>query len=215
MQLPTPNAQACTTRIPTGSLQLFACDRVCIYWLLVELATSANASGVRQRLSCRSRAARSQSSGSTMSALHNAARDNPAKCAEILAQGNANVNARDRHSRTPLHLAAWAGHVRFFYYMQTPNAPPRMHMAPGTAVSCLECWRRMTEEAARVMQASAVEALLAAGADVHAAASDDTSSLHFAAMKGHTAAVKILLANGELLRRLGHVRLFADRHLMS
>ena len=45
----------------------------------------------------------------SMSALHAAAREDPAKCAQILAQGQCDVNARDRHARTPLHLAAWAG----------------------------------------------------------------------------------------------------------
>ena len=47
-----------------------------------------------------------------MSALHAAAREDPAKCAQILAQGQCDVNARDRHARTPLHLAAWAGQAR-------------------------------------------------------------------------------------------------------
>lgn len=47
------------------------------------------------------------------------------------------------------------------------------------------------------VQAAAVEALLGSGADVHVAATDDTNSLHFAAQKGHTEAVKLLLAKGE------------------
>ncbi len=46
-----------------------------------------------------------------MAPLHDAARGDPAKVSEILAQGNVDVDARDRHSRTPLHLAAWAGQV--------------------------------------------------------------------------------------------------------
>lgn len=46
-----------------------------------------------------------------MAPLHDAARSDPAKVAEILAQGNVDVNARDRHARSPLHLAAWAGQV--------------------------------------------------------------------------------------------------------
>ena len=48
------------------------------------------------------------------------------------------------------------------------------------------------------VQAQAVEALLASGADLHAAATDDTNSLHFAAQKGHLDVAKLLLAKGSL-----------------
>ena len=41
-----------------------------------------------------------------------------------------------------------------------------------------------------------MEALLASGADLHAAATDDTNSLHFAAQKGHLDVAKLLLAKG-------------------
>lgn len=50
-----------------------------------------------------------------------------------------------------------------------------------------------------VHQTQAVEALLAAGADAHAAATDDTSSLHFAAQKGHTDVVKLLMGKGAIM----------------
>lgn len=48
------------------------------------------------------------------------------------------------------------------------------------------------------MQAQAVEALLASGANLHAAATDDTNSLHFAAQKGHRDVASLLLAKGSL-----------------
>ena len=43
-----------------------------------------------------------------------------------------------------------------------------------------------------------MEALLAAGAEANAAAVDDTNALHFAAQKGHTDVVKLLLSKGKL-----------------
>lgn len=43
--------------------------------------------------------------------LQNAAREgNVAELTKLLAQG-ADVNSRDKHSRVPLHLAAWAGQL--------------------------------------------------------------------------------------------------------
>jgi hypothetical protein len=52
-----------------------------------------------------------------MSALHDAARSsNPDDVAAILAQGLVDIDGRDRLSRTPLIIAAWAGQAR--------NLPP-------------------------------------------------------------------------------------------
>ena len=44
-------------------------------------------------------------------ALHNAAREGgDAAMKALLAQGSS-LSVRDKHSRTPLHLSAWAGHL--------------------------------------------------------------------------------------------------------
>lgn len=41
--------------------------------------------------------------------LHNAARNGDVEALTRLIGTKANLNARDQHSRTPLHMAAWAG----------------------------------------------------------------------------------------------------------
>jgi ankyrin repeat protein len=40
-------------------------------------------------------------------ALHNAARNGDLEAGKKLLAEGANINEKDKHSRTPLHLAAW------------------------------------------------------------------------------------------------------------
>lgn len=44
-----------------------------------------------------------------MSDLHTAARNNDVGQLHVLLAKGADINSRDKHSRTALHLAAWAG----------------------------------------------------------------------------------------------------------
>ena len=44
-------------------------------------------------------------------ALHNAAREGDNAALKALVAQGSSLSVRDKHSRTPLHLSAWAGHL--------------------------------------------------------------------------------------------------------
>lgn len=44
-------------------------------------------------------------------ALHNAAREGDDTALKALVAQGSSISVRDKHSRTPLHLSAWAGHL--------------------------------------------------------------------------------------------------------
>lgn len=44
-------------------------------------------------------------------ALHNAAREGDDAALKALVAQGSSLSVRDKHSRTPLHLSAWAGHL--------------------------------------------------------------------------------------------------------
>ena len=46
-----------------------------------------------------------------MADAHAAARDGDLEALNTIIAAGSNLNQRDKHSRTPLHLAAWAGKV--------------------------------------------------------------------------------------------------------
>lgn len=48
-------------------------------------------------------------------ALHTAAREGNVEELKALIQSGSKIDEKDKHSRTPLHMASWAGHVRFTY----------------------------------------------------------------------------------------------------
>ncbi|KAL3500113.1 hypothetical protein ACH5RR_039206 [Cinchona calisaya] len=86
--------------------------------------------------------------------LHSAARSGDLDAVHRICSTNSlALNSRDKHSRTPLHLAAWSGQTKVVEYL---------------------CNK----------------------ADVGAAAMDDMGAIHFAAQKGHTEVVRILINFG-------------------
>lgn len=124
-----------------------------------------------------------------MADAHAAARDGDLEALNTFIAAGSNLNQRDKHSRTPLHLAAWAGRVSAeidkhvascSYFHQT------LHWSAHWPPTCL-----------LALQAECAEALLKAGCDLKALAQDETSALHFAAQTGRTDVCRILLNAGE------------------
>jgi len=122
--------------------------------------------------------------------LHDAARNGNVEAVDaVLASGAALLEQQDKHRRTPLHLAAWAGHVRC---APPPPFPPAQ---VDPAFLSLQCRARL--DSCR-LQLEVVKSLLAHKANVKAAAMDDMLPLHFAAQKGHTEICRHLITSGAL-----------------
>lgn len=119
-------------------------------------------------------------------ALHTAAREGSVKELKALIQSGSKIDEKDKHSRTPLHMASWAGHVGSTCAENWCFKKPRQTQAPvRTLTSLLES------------QVECVTALIEAGANIHSAAMDDMSSLHFAAQQGHLEVCRELLNAGK------------------
>lgn len=104
-------------------------------------------------------------------AAHSAARTGDVSALEAaLASDPDAVKATDKHSRTPLHLAAWAGHLH------------------------------------------ALVTLCDASADLHVAAMDGITALHFAAQQGHEDVCKELLKRGAKVNVKDHKKLNTPLH---
>ena len=131
-----------------------------------------------------------------MADAHATARDGDLEALNTFIAAGSNLNQRDKHSRTPLHLAAWAGKVSADMHVASCSifipAPP--WAATYWPLTCL-----------LNLQAECVEALLKAGCDLKAVAQDETSALHFAAQTGRTDVCRILLNAGE-----SHAARFSD-----
>ncbi|CAN6283742.1 unnamed protein product [Urochloa humidicola] len=120
--------------------------------------------------------------------LHKAARDGDAAAAESLCQSNPlAVNSRDRLSRTPLHLAAWAGHVEVVRCLCKHKADVGAAAMDDTAAIHFASQKGHIE---------VVRELLAAGATVKAKSRKGFTALHFAAQNSHLDLVKYLVKKG-------------------
>jgi hypothetical protein len=144
-----------------------------------------------------------------MSELHDAARTgDTAKIIGLLAS-SPDIDGRDKHSRTPLILAAWAGHLvgggtpRCRLAIQLHQTRPRdrpaipsTHLAgsvPSAAASLSRIFKSRTRPRA---PQEVVKLLLANNANPKAAAIDDVNALHFAAQKGHLEVMRQLINAG-------------------
>ena len=120
--------------------------------------------------------------------LHDAARNGNVEAVDaVLASGAAVLEQQDKHRRTPLHLAAWAGHVRHWPCTPPPFPPFTLPIATPCHAINTGCFR---------FQLDVVKSLLAHKANVRAAAMDDMLPLHFAAQKGHTEICRHLITSG-------------------
>ncbi|WVZ57830.1 hypothetical protein U9M48_008169 [Paspalum notatum var. saurae] len=120
--------------------------------------------------------------------LHKAARSGDASAAESLCEPNPlAVNARDRLSRTPLHLAAWAGHVEVVRCLCKHKADVGAAAMDDTAAIHFASQKGHVE---------VVRELLASGASVKAKNRKGFTALHFAAQNSHLDLVKYLVKKG-------------------
>jgi len=120
--------------------------------------------------------------------LHKAARSGDAAATESLCESNPlAVNSRDRLSRTPLHLAAWAGHVEVVRCLCKHKADVGAAAMDDTAAIHFASQKGHIE---------VVRELLAAGATVKAKNRKGFTALHFAAQNSHLDLVKYLVKKG-------------------
>ncbi|KQJ96222.1 ankyrin repeat domain-containing protein 6 [Brachypodium distachyon] len=120
--------------------------------------------------------------------LHKAARSGDAAAAESLCESDPlALNSRDRLSRTPLHLAAWAGHIEVVKCLCKHKADVGAAAMDDTAAIHFASQKGHME---------VVRELLASGASVKAKNRKGFTALHFAAQNSHLELVKYLVKKG-------------------
>lgn len=120
-----------------------------------------------------------------MSSLHDAARgDDPDTVSTILAQGIVDVNSRDKLSRTPLIIAAWAGKVENVKILLAMGATSSA--AAGDDMTGLHF-------AAQKGHTEVCRILINSGVKVGGKTRKGMNALHFASLGGHADTVDLLL----------------------
>ncbi len=114
---------------------------------------------------------------------------NVARLRELLDHNRDFATMPDEAGCTPLHYAAWFGHVEAARYL--------LGIGADVASISMDPLRNQPLHAAATSgHASIVELLLASGADPNAEQSGQWSALHGAAEKGHAEVVALLLRHG-------------------
>ncbi|KAI4304663.1 hypothetical protein MLD38_040140 [Melastoma candidum] len=108
----------------------------------------------------------------------------------ILASNPIAVNSRDKHSRTPLHLAAWSGHAQIVIYLCQNKAD--VGAAAMDDMGAIHF-------AAQKGHLEVVRALVSAGVSVKACNRKGFTPLHFAVQGSHLEVAKYLLKKGASL----------------
>ncbi|KAK4800401.1 hypothetical protein SAY86_020888 [Trapa natans] len=120
--------------------------------------------------------------------LHAAARSGDLIAVQtILASNPLAVNSRDKHSRTPLHLAAWSGHLQVVSYLC-------QHKADAGAAAMDDMGA--IHFAAQKGHVEIVKALISSGVSVKALTRKGLSPLHYAAQGAHLELVRYLVKKG-------------------
>lgn len=123
--------------------------------------------------------------------LHAAARAGDlSSVVTILASNPIAVNSRDKHSRTPLHLAAWSGHAQIVIYLCQNKAD--VGAAAMDDMGAIHF-------AAQKGHLEVVRALVSAGVSVQACNRKGFTPLHYAVQGSHPEVAKYLLKKGASL----------------
>ncbi|KAG8382060.1 hypothetical protein BUALT_Bualt05G0037200 [Buddleja alternifolia] len=120
--------------------------------------------------------------------LHAAARSGDLKAVEAICSANPlAVNSRDRHSRTPLHLAAWSGHAEIVNYLSKNKAD--MGAAAMDDMGAIHF-------AAQKGHLEVIKILVTSGVSVKSYNRKGMNALHYAAQGSNIELVKYLLKKG-------------------
>jgi hypothetical protein len=125
---------------------------------------------------------------------------------ELVARGQADVNARNTAGETPLHRAVETGMKRLLQALLAGGADPRASAKNGETALHL---------AALHPEPVFTDLLLAAGADLQARNADGESALYWAVLSGHIVVAQRLLARGadpNGVDRKGNTPLHAAAH---
>ncbi|XP_061352100.1 uncharacterized protein LOC133297054 isoform X2 [Gastrolobium bilobum] len=123
--------------------------------------------------------------------LHAAARSGDLIAVQLILSSNPlAVNSRDKHSRTPLHLAAFSGQAEVVSYLCKHKA--------DVGASAMDDMAAI-HFAAQKGHLEVIRALLSAGASVKASTRKGMTSLHYAAQGSHLELVKYLAKKGASL----------------
>ncbi|KAK7407062.1 hypothetical protein VNO78_08702 [Psophocarpus tetragonolobus] len=124
----------------------------------------------------------------TADELHTAARSGDLIAVQsILASNPLAVNYRDKHSRTPLHLAAFSGQTEVVTYLCKHKADVGASAMDDMAAIHFASQKGHVE---------VVRALLSAGASLKAATRKGLTSLHYAVQGSHLELIKYLTKKG-------------------
>ncbi|KAJ0970895.1 hypothetical protein J5N97_018854 [Dioscorea zingiberensis] len=120
--------------------------------------------------------------------LHAAARAGDLRAVESICSSNPlAINSRDRHSRTPLHLAAWSGQAEVVSYLCKHKADVGAAAMDDTGA---------IHFAAQKGHLEVVRILLSFGVSVKAANRKGLTPLHYAAQGSHLELVRYLIKKG-------------------
>ncbi|XP_009766633.1 uncharacterized protein [Nicotiana sylvestris] len=120
--------------------------------------------------------------------LHAAARSGDLTAVQTLCSTNPlAVNSRDKHSRTPLHLAAWSGHAQIVDYLCKNKAD--VGAAAMDDMGAIHF-------AAQKGHLEVVRLLVSSGVSIKSCNRKGMTPLHYAAQGSHLELVKYLLKKG-------------------
>ncbi|OAY72889.1 Ankyrin-2 [Ananas comosus] len=135
-----------------------------------------------------SRRGSARGGGAGESEIHAAARSGDLRTVESICNSNPlAINSRDRHSRTPLHLAAWAGQTEVVSYLCKHKADVGAAAMDDTGAIHFASQKGHTE---------VVRVLLSAGVSIKAGNRKGMTPLHYAAQGSQLELVKYLVRKG-------------------